>query len=188
MTESTKELAIAPERQNYLGLDFAQIKNVAQALALSGIFEDAKDANVAFAKVLAGQEMGLTPFQSLREISFIKGKPNVSANVKAAKIKASGKYNYRVISWDTKHCEIEFYEAGKPIGKVDYTESDAKDSGVYDRNQQYKLNPKAMYFAGAIRQGQRAYCPDTMGGIPTYDREELEIVEGEMVEPPKVAA
>jgi len=188
MPEPTKELATVQAPQSYLGLDFAQIKNVAQALALSGIFDDAKDANVAFAKVLAGQELGLTPFQSLQEISFIKGKPNVSANVKAAKIKASGKYNYRVTAWDTTHCEIEFYELGKAVGKVDYTEADAKRSGVYDRNSQYKTGPKAMYFAGAIRQGQRAYCPDTMGGIPTYDREELEIVEGEIVEPAKTVA
>ncbi len=175
------KLAVTHPQTTYLGLSFADIKNVAQALALSGIFDDAKDANVAFAKVLAGQELGLTPFQSLQEISFIKGKPSVSANVKAAKIKASGKYDYRVRTWTTSGCEIEFFQDGKSVGKINYTEEDARRAGVYDRNPVYKSNPKAMYFAGAIRQGQRAYCPDTMGGIPTYDHEEL--VEAEVVEP-----
>lgn len=174
-----KELA-APAN-NYLGLGFADIKNVAQALSATGIFEDAKDAGVAFAKILAGQEMGLTPFKAMQEISFIKGKPSLSSNAKAAAIKTSGRYNYEVRSWDNTHCEIEFFENGKSKGKIDYTQADAKLAGVYDRNPNYKTNPKAMYFAGAIRQGQRAFCPDATNGISTYDREE--IIEAQVVEP-----
>jgi hypothetical protein len=162
---------------NYLGLEYSTMKLVAQALAATGIFDDAKDINIAFAKIMAGQEMGITPFKAMQEISFIKGKHNLSATAKAAAIKSSGKYNYRVLSWDTKHCEIEFYEYGQPVGTIDYTEADAKSEGVYDRNQQYKINPKAMYFAGAIRKGQRAYARDAVNGIATYDDEEMARVE-----------
>ncbi len=174
-----KQLAItqAPFRD----LSLAEIQNVAKALFASGIFKDTGDAAVAFAKILAGQEMGLGPFSAMQEISFISGKPNLSATAKAAKIKESGKYNYRVVEIDNTHCILEFSEYGKPVGTIEYNEEMAKLGGEYNRNQNYRSHPDDMYFAGALRKGQRRFAPDALSGIATYDREEF--VEGQVIYP-----
>lgn len=180
-TEPSKEITTVSPAANYLGLGFTDIKNVATALFASGIFKDVRDANVAFAKILAGQEMGLTPFAAMQEISFINGKPSLSANAKAAKVKQSGKYDYKIVELDGTHCVLEFSQNGKSQGKVEYTEDMAKLGGEYNRNPNYKTHPDDMYFAGAMRKGQKRFAPDATGGISTYDREEW--VDGEIIEP-----
>ena len=60
----------------------------------------------------------------------------------------------------------------------------AKASGVYDRNPQYKKVPDDMYFAGAIRKGQRRYAPDSLGGINSYDSDERLIMDSNVEEGP----
>lgn len=177
--QPSKELAVTPAN-NYLGMELADIKNVAQVMFASGIFKDLRDTNMAFAKILAGQEMGITPFAALQEITFINGKPSLSATSKAAKIKQSGKYDFKIVELDAKHCILEFFEHGKSRGKVEYNEEMAKLGGEYSRNPNYKTHPDDMYYAGAVRKGQKRYAPDALSGVSTYDPEEW--TEGEIVE------
>jgi hypothetical protein len=174
-----KQLQLTQPR--FRDLSLAEIQNVSKALFASGIFTDTRSQAVAFAKILAGQEFGLGPFAAMQEISFINGKPNLSATAKAAKIKESTKYDYRVVELDNKHCKLEFTQHDKVIGTVVYDEEMAKTGGEYSRNANYKTHPDDMYFAGALRKGQRRYAPDALNGIATYDREEF--VEAEVVEP-----
>lgn len=180
--ETEKSLALNPSGR-FRDLSLADIQNVAKVLFSSGIFKDTTDANIAFAKILAGQEMGLGPFASMQEISFISGKPSLSSTAKAAKIKESGKYDFDIVELDSQHCILKFYQNGKARGTVEYNEAMAKLSGAYNRNPNYKTNPDDMYFAGAIRKGQRRFAPDALNGIATYDKEELnEVTEAEVVE------
>lgn len=175
------ELATVPANR-YLDLDLAEIRNVATALAASGIFKDASQANIAFAKILAGQEIGLTPFKAMQELSFINGRPSLSASAKAAAIKSHPKYDYKVVELDDKHCILEFFEWNKSVGKVEFNEEMAKTGGEYNRNPNYKTHPDDMYFAGALRKGQRRHAPDALNGVATYDREELIIDESDVVD------
>ena len=158
-----------------------QIERVATLMAKSGYFSDAGAAAQAVVKILAGQEMGFGAFASMSGIHIIQGKPTVGANLMAAAVKRSGRYNYRVIEMSETACEIEFYEAGKPCGKSRFTLDDARKAGTKNLDK-YARN---MLFARAISNGCRWFCPDVFGGAAAYTPEEMgaEVIEAEVMEP-----
>jgi hypothetical protein len=63
--------------------------------------------------VLAGREMGIGPVASMTGIYIVKGRVTLSANLMAAQIKRSGKYNYIIRRMDDTGCAIEFIEGAK---------------------------------------------------------------------------
>lgn len=154
--EEMKQFALAAYCAGILG----KVENQARAVA------------EAVVKIQYGAELGIGPMQSLQGISLIQGKPAVGGILLAAKVKSSGRYNYRVVKHTAEECEIEFYEKGKPCGNSGFTISDAKKMGVYDRNPNWKTIPKNMLFARAISNGARWYCGDAFSG-PIYSSEEL---------------
>jgi len=70
-----------------------QINFIGQVMAKSGMFPDVTDASKALVKILAGQEIGITPFQAMTSIHIIQGKATMGAHLMAAKVKGSGKYD-----------------------------------------------------------------------------------------------
>lgn len=142
---------------------------VSRMLADSGYFQDAKDAAQAFVKVLAGKEIGFPSFASMTGIHIIKGKPTLGANLMAAAVKRSPKYDYQVNKLDDKICELCFFENGKEIGNSKFDLDDAKRAGT----QNISKYPKNMLFARAISNGIKFFCPDLFLGAPVYTPEEL---------------
>jgi len=147
----------------------ADAERAATAMARSGYFADAKDAAQAVVKILAGQEMGFGPFASMTGIYIIQGRPAIGANLMAAAVKRSGRYDYRVTEMTDKACEICFYQDGKPVGVSTFTAEDARKAGTKNTDK-FARN---MLFARAISNGVRWYCPDVFAGAPTYTPEEL---------------
>src|SRR5690349_13268341 len=88
-------------------------ERAARAMASSGFFTDAKQASQAVVKILAGSELGFGPFASMVGVSIIQGKPAIGANLMAAAVKRTGKYNYRVTKNTDKEVEITFFENGQ---------------------------------------------------------------------------
>jgi hypothetical protein len=127
-----------------------------RVFASSGYFQDAREAAQATVKILAGKELGLPPFASMTGIHIIKGKPALGANLIAARIKASGKYNYRIIEHTDQVCRIAFFEGGEQVGVSEFTLSDAKKAGT----QNLDKFPKNMLFARALSNGGRWFTPD----------------------------
>ena len=148
--------------------DLARLGNM---LASSGFFTDSRDAAQAGVKVLAGLEMGIGAFAAMSGIHVIKGKPSVGAGLMAAAIKRHPRYDYKIRRLDTTGCELEFFEDGESVGVSSFTEADAKAAGLLG-NDNYKRNPRNMYFARSLSNGQRWYCPDVFGHS-TYTPEEL---------------
>lgn len=153
--------------------DFNEALSIAQTFAKSGYFTDARDAAQMVVKILAGAELGFGPFASVQGVYIVKGKPSYSANVMAAKVKASGRYNYRVRTQTGDLCEIEFFERfdGKweSIGVSSFSREDARKA----QTQNLDKFARNMLFARAMSNGVRWYCPDVMGGQPAYTPEEL---------------
>ena len=75
---------------------YDEIMRLGKALAASGYFADAKDANQAVAKIIAGREMGIGPVAALANIYIVKGRIVISANLMASQVKRSGRYDYKV--------------------------------------------------------------------------------------------
>src|SRR5262249_48182867 len=108
------------------GTDIAQIISLGQILADSGFFPDTPAAAQAVVKVLAGRELGFGPVASMSGIFTIKGRVTLSANLIAAAIRRSGRYDYRITQHNDQVCTIEFLMAGQVIGTSTFTIDDAK--------------------------------------------------------------
>lgn len=157
------------------------IITLGKTLAASGYFRDARDASQAIVKVLAGQELGISPIASMTGIYIVKERVTLSANLIAAVIKRSGRYNYRV-TWEPDACVIEFYEMGESIGISRFGADDAVTARL-DKGDNWQKFPRNMYFARALSNGAKWYCPDIFAG-PIYTPDELGAeVDGETGEP-----
>jgi len=141
----------------------------AQAMAASGFFQDARQAAQAVVKILTGQELGVGPFTSMTGVYIIQGRPALSANLMAAAVKRSGRYNFRVIELTDTRCEIIFFEGGQECGRSVFTADEARKAGTKNMDKY----PRNMLYARAISNGVRWFCPDVLGGSPVYTPEEL---------------
>jgi len=141
-------------------------------LAQSGFFADSRGAAQAVVKVLAGREIGFGPIASMTGIHVISGRVSISANLMAAAIKRSGRYDYRVREMTAQRCEIEFRERNgdkwEIIGSSEFTAQDARQAGTKNMDK-FARN---MLFARAMSNGARWYTPDIFGG-PVYTPEEM---------------
>jgi hypothetical protein len=161
------------------------ITDLGRILAKSGFFADTRDEAQAIVKVLAGSELGFGAIASMTGFHIIKGRVSMSANLMAAAVKRSGRYNFRVIELTDKACEIAFFEGTQDIGHSRFTLDDAKRAGTQNMDK----FPRNMLYARAMSNGVKWYCPDVTGG-PVYTPEELgvpvtedgEIVQGHVIE------
>jgi len=148
-----------------------EIMSIGKAFAESGMFPDIKSAAQAIVKIQAGAELGIAPFAAMSGIHIIKGKPTIGAGIMASMVKASGKYNYRVVEQTDKKCSIDFYEGKELIGNSTFTIEEAKKAGT----QNLERFPRNMLFARAMSNGVKWYTPDVFAG-PVYVPEEMESV------------
>jgi len=163
-------------RSNNVIQTFDDAERAATAMAGSGFFQDAKAANQAIVKILAGQELGFGPFASMTGVAIIQGKPAIGANLQAAAVKRTGKYNYRVIEMTTEVCELAFFETGQEVGRSRFTMEDAKAAGLTNKDNWRKF-PRNMLFARAISNGVKWYAPDIFNGATVYTPDELGAIE-----------
>lgn len=172
MTENT---AIIKREDN---LNLAETLTLGKTLAESGYFSDARQAAQAVVKVLAGREMGIGPIASMTGINVIQGRIAIGANLMAAKVKGSGKYDYQVVRLDSTGCEIAFLQQGKELGRSTFTAEDAKRAGTGKlvapgaKDDMLTRFPRNMLFSRAMSNGVRWFTPDVFLG-PVYTPEEL---------------
>jgi hypothetical protein len=101
-------------------------------------------------------------------------------NLIAAKVKGSGKYDYRVTELSSGTCTIAFKERTglmgqnwDKLGEFTYSIEDAKRAGLVKTGSSWEKYPQNMLFARAISSGTRLYCPDVFNGNLVYVPEEL---------------
>jgi hypothetical protein len=163
-------------------LSLNQINFIGQTMARSGMFPDVTDGAKALVKILAGKEIGVTPFQAMTNIHLIQGKATMGANLMAAKVKGSGKYDYRIAKLDSTACTIAFKQrvgvgalgqGWEDLGEFTYSIEDAKRAGLVKQGSSWEKYPQNMLFARAISSGVRIYCPDVFNGNLVYVPEEM---------------
>lgn len=147
---------------------------IAKALALSGMFKDARQAEQAFAKIILGRDLGLSPAQAMTGIYIVEGKPQVSSTMLASFVKQHPHYDYSVVEHTDKACELLFWYDGDEAGTSRFTIDDAERIGLAKKDV-WKKYPKNMLFARAMSNGVKWYAPDATNGVPVY-------VEGEIPE------
>jgi hypothetical protein len=160
--------------------EIERMYRIAKALALSGMFKDARQAEQAFALIVIGRDLGLSPAQSMTGIHIVEGKPMMHYAMLGTFVREREGCDYRVTEHTDEACSIEFFRDGESLGVSRFTMEDAKRAGLGKptRNGQpsnwVKL-PRNMLYARAMSNGVRWFTPEALGGIPVY-------VEGEIVE------
>lgn len=144
------------------------LARLAEMLSKSGYFKDATSAAQAGVKVLCGLELGIPAFASMAGIHIVSGKPAIGANLMAAKVKASDKYDYRVKEMTDEVCTIVFLERGEEIGVSTFTKQDATRAGTQNMGK----FPRNMLYARAMSNGVKWFAPDIFIA-PVYTPEEL---------------
>lgn len=153
-------------------LSTTDIMSISQSFAESGMFPDIKSAAQAAVKIQAGKEFGIQPFAAMTGIHIIQGKPVIGAGLMASRVKASGRYDYRVTKHTDAICEIDYYCKGEKIGTSTFTIEDARKAGTKNLDK----FPKNMLFARAMSNGVKWYTPDIYD-VPVYVPEEMPTVE-----------
>jgi hypothetical protein len=155
--------------------NFEDLQKQAGLFYQSGMFSDIKSAAQAAVKIYAGNAVGVDPFTAVSQIYIISGKIVMSAGLQARCLKASGKYNYKVVTKTTKECVIDFYEKWdgqwEKVGTEEFTWDDAVAAKLAGKDV-WKSYPKNMLFNRCMTNGIRTYAPDALGQT-VYDAEEL---------------
>jgi len=165
-TELTKR-----DHADFANRNLDYIQRLAKMMVASRFFKDAEDLAKASVKIMAGQELGLSPITSLRGVYLVKGKVAYESGLIGAAIRRNG-YDYRVRTLTNDACTIEFFNGQKEsLGVSTFTMEDARLAGVTS-NDNYKKYPRNMLFGRALTNGARWYCPDVFSGS-VYTPEEL---------------
>lgn len=172
--------------------DLAEIQQIGAIFVKSGFFKDTKDASQAIVKVMAGAEMGFGPMASMGGIYIVKGKVSISANLMAAAVKRSRRYDYKIRAHNAEVCRIEFFDGKESLGVSEFTMKEAvagklhqdydQDTKQWKDKATWKNFPKNMLFARAISNGVKWYCPEITSG-PVYTPDELGVDENQEGEP-----
>lgn len=118
--------------------------------------------------ILYGQELGLSPMQSLMGINVIQGRPSVdAATIKAKVLMAGGRIE--TVTWTDKVCTLVGVR-GDWKEEVTYSIEDAKVAG-YSSKENWQKQPKAMLYARCVSIIGRNMFADVIKGF--YSTEEL---------------
>lgn len=167
----------------YQGDGFDTMQRTAKAMVASGYFKDANDVAQAVVKVMAGAELGISPFAAMSGIHIVQGKPTLSSNMIATLVKNDPRYDYRVKVCDEKVATLTWYENGAEVGESTFTMQEAARAKNWNSKKQtfeplsskavWQSYPSDMLFARALTRGARRYAPGIFGGAPVYTPEEV---------------
>lgn len=183
--------------------ELSRLWRTARALAESRLFKDATQASQAFAKIIAGRDLGLTPFEAMGSLHIVEGKIEAGGDLHATRVRSREGYDFRV-AWikEDEHgrvavyasedkatdlrevvgCAIEFTVDGELRGVSRWTVEDSERAGLMrpSRNgapSNHKRYPRNMFFNRAMTNGVAWYVPEVMGGMRVYGLGEVETSE-----------
>lgn len=171
--QPAQQAATTLARQPIEPNDLNEIMAFAQ-IALKSNYFGVRSVEEVAVRILYGRELGLSVIQSMMGLTMIQGRLTISAGTIAARVKQSGKYDYKMVRWDNQACELQFYENGKliPNGRSIFTMQDARSAQLVKQGSAWEKYTKAMLFSRALTQGVRAFAPDIFLG-PVYTPDEV---------------
>lgn len=169
------------ENELQINEELRQPMALGEVFAKSGMFPDVKSQAQAAVKILAGKELGLSPFEAMGNLYLVNGKLSLTAKAMAGLVKKSKRYDYTIDKLDDKECILTFTKEGEKLGVSTFTFQDAAKAGLVNKDV-WKNYPRNMLLARALSNGCRWYCPEVISGY--YSTEELEDL-GEVATAPK---
>lgn len=133
-----------------------------------------KPAAVA-AAILYGREVGLPPMSALKSINVIHGTPSLEAEAMRALILAGG-HEIRFEEATATRCKMVGRRRGtEEWTTAQYTIDEAKTSGDFNKNPNYRSRPTEMLIARCTSRLARMIFADVIGGLAAP--EEVETVD-----------
>jgi len=161
---------------------------MAETLARSGYFTEARDAAKCVVKIMAGMELGFGPIASMTGVYISQsGKPCLHANMMAARIKTAPGYDYIIKKMDDSICQVTIVRNGVELNPcISFSIKDAEKAGLLQKTgpNPWRKYPKNMLFARAISNAAKWHCPELFSGVTAYTPEELDMSvneEGETI-------
>lgn len=147
-------------------MDLGQVHYLAKGLALAGIMPDqlrGKPWDIV-AMVLYGQDLGLTPMQSIQGIYVVKGKPQMSAQLWIALARRAG-HRVSVLEHNVQTCTVEVIrgDTGEKHTET-FTMQDAQRAKLATKDVWIQY-PKRMLLARAVSDCCRFICPEIALGF-----------------------
>lgn len=169
---------VASGAQDVQIFEFQQ--RAARLFATSGLFSDIKGQSheqsiaQAFVKIALGQSMGFSPAESMTGIDIVQGRTAIGASLRAARMQRAG-FSWRFTKHDDKGCIMRvFGPNGEELGESAFTAEDATRAGLLGKDN-YKKNPKNMFFSRAITNAQRWYAPGVLGADLLSSEEAIDL-------------
>lgn len=127
------------------------------------------------AAILFGDEIGLTPTQSLRSVYTVSGTPGLYARAMVALVLAAGHEVWTVSKSDSSVTVAGRRRGSSHVIEETWTTARATKAG-YTNNKKYTSDPQAMLYARAAADVCRQVAPDALAGL-AYTVEELELAD-----------
>lgn len=119
--------------------------------------------------IMTGAELGLSPMQSVRNISVVKGKGYLDALLKVALVKQSPVCEYlELVTTTATKCVYKTKRRGEGEVVMEYTIDDAKAAGLAS-NDNYTKRPKLMLRRRCASEICDEVYPDIVRGLDNFD-------------------
>lgn len=152
---------------------------LAQSLARTAFVPDAfagKPDQVT-AAMMYGREVGLGPMTTLQNTVVIHGKVSMYAEQLRAMVLAAG-HEFEIEEMTSDRCVVQGRRQGKDRWQTfSYTMDQAKTSGLFSQNEQYRKRPVEMLFARASAIMCHAIFADVirgMGAVEEYEAQDAD--------------
>jgi len=169
MTEEKKD-ALAVVQHTMAIPDAANLRVLATDMINSAFFKSVSAVPQAVAIILHGQEIGLSPTVALQMISIVNGRMCISTTVLQALFQKRGG-RIKILERSEERARVEFSRPGWETYVHEYTQQDAKDEQLWDKDN-WKKRKKTMLLYRAISGGQKVYDPGASMGIITTEEME----------------
>jgi hypothetical protein len=128
--------------------------------------------DAVMATIIRGHELGISAFESLQKIDFIKGRTAMRSELMRALIQRAG-HTIRVEESSNTRVTLVGQRAGEDHAtKVTWTQDDVVKAGLQN-NENHKKYPRAMLLARATGELARMVFADVLAGM-SYATEEVE--------------
>lgn len=127
----------------------------------------------AAAAILCGDEVGLSPMQSLRAVYVISGTPAMYARAMVALVLSHGHEVWTEEDTPAKVVVCGRRKGSSQVERITWTTERARTAG-YANNKKYQTDPQAMLYARASSDVCRRIAPDVLLGL-AYSVEEVEL-------------
>lgn len=150
-------------------------KQLADALTATGMVPKQYQGNPddGAAAIMYGDEIGLSPTQSLQSINVVHGTPGLDARTMVALVLAAGHEVWTESETPAKVVVCGRRRGSSRIERAEWDMPRAERAGYATRNSNYKTKPVEMLYARAAATVCRRVAPDALKGL-SYATAELE--------------